>query len=77
MAGVIKTAVVAGLIVAVGISNLQTLDMNSSRNLFIFGFSFFTGLTVSEWMKQNPDAIDTGFPRSNPTNNTFAFNLLY
>ena len=50
----------AGLIVAVGVSNLQFVDMNSSRNLFIFGFSFFTGLTVSEWMKLNPQAIDTG-----------------
>ena len=59
----------AGLIVAVGVSNLQFVDMNSSRNLFIFGFSFFTGLTVSEWMKDNPTAIDTGTSRH--YNNTY------
>ena len=45
---------------AVGISNLQHVDMSSSRNLFVFGVSFFTGFTISEWMKDHPDAIDTG-----------------
>jgi nucleobase transporter 1/2 len=50
----------AGMIVAVGISNLKDVDMNSSRNLFVFGFSFFLGLTVSEWLNGNPGVIKTG-----------------
>ena len=45
---------------AVGISNLQHVDMNSSRNLFVFGFSFFFGFTLPEWVIAHPNAIDTG-----------------
>ena len=50
----------AGVIAAVGISNLQYVDMNSSRNLFIFGFSLFFGLSLPQWMVANPDSIHTG-----------------
>ena len=39
------------MIVAVGISNLQHVDLNSSRNLFVFGFAFFFGLTVPQWLQ--------------------------
>jgi len=49
-----------GMIVAVGISSLQYVDMNSSRNLFIIGFSLFTGLAVPQWMSANKSAIKTG-----------------
>jgi solute carrier family 23 (nucleobase transporter), member 1 len=35
-----------GLIAAVGLSNLQMVNMNNSRNLFIIGLSFFAGLSV-------------------------------
>jgi len=49
-----------GMIVAVGLSNLQYIDLNSSRNLFILGFSFLVGLSIPEWMKNNPGAINTG-----------------
>ena len=49
-----------GLIVAVGISNLQYVDLNSSRNLFIIGFAFLVGLSIPEWIKANPHAINTG-----------------
>ena len=48
------------MIAAVGISNLQYADMNSGRNLFIFGFSFFFGLSMGEWMGENSDSIKTG-----------------
>ena len=34
--------------------------MNNSRNLFVLGFSLFLGLTLSEWLKDNPNAINTG-----------------
>ena len=53
-------SVIAGMVTAVGISNLQFVNLNSSRNLFIFGAATFTGLSVSEWLKANPSVIDTG-----------------
>jgi nucleobase transporter 1/2 len=38
-----------GMIAAVGLSNLQFVDLNSARNLFILGFAFFMGLSVPAW----------------------------
>lgn len=38
---------VFGLIVAVGLSNLQYVDLNSERNLFIIGFAIFNCLSVA------------------------------
>ncbi|XP_018602686.1 xan_ur_permease domain-containing protein [Scleropages formosus] len=52
--------VMFGVISAAGVSNLQYADMNSSRNIFIFGFSMFTGLVVPNWIFKNPSAIATG-----------------
>ena len=52
--------VMFGMISAVGISNLQFADMNSSRNLFIVGFSIVFGLALPYYMEINPNAIDTG-----------------
>ncbi|XP_059999689.1 solute carrier family 23 member 1 isoform X3 [Lagenorhynchus albirostris] len=51
-----------GMITAVGLSNLQFVDMNSSRNLFVLGFSMFFGLTLPNYLDSNPDAINTGIP---------------
>jgi len=36
-----------GLIVAVGLSNLQYIDLNSPRNQFIVGFAIFNSLSVA------------------------------
>ncbi|KAL4624933.1 solute carrier family 23 member 1-like [Arapaima gigas] len=52
--------VMFGVISAAGVSNLQYADMNSSRNIFIFGFSMFTGLAIPNWILKNPSAIATG-----------------
>ena len=49
-----------GLILSVGLSNLQYVDLNSSRNLFIIGFSIFTGMMIPDWLEKNPGSIDTG-----------------
>lgn len=49
-----------GMITAVGISNLQYADMNSSRNLFMVGFSLVFGLAVPCYMEDDMDAIHTG-----------------
>ncbi|XP_068857204.1 solute carrier family 23 member 1-like isoform X2 [Aphelocoma coerulescens] len=52
--------VMFGVITAVGISNLQYTDMNSSRNIFIFGFSVFAGLTIPNWASKNSTLLETG-----------------
>jgi len=39
--------VVFGLIVAVGLSNLQFINLNSERNLFIVGFAIFNSLSIA------------------------------
>ena len=36
--------VMFGVVAAVGLSSTQFVDMNSSRNLFVLGFSLFFGL---------------------------------
>ena len=53
--------VMFGMITAVGISNLQFVDMNSSRNLLVLGFSLMLGMALPYWVKANGDkAIQTG-----------------
>ena len=47
-----------GMIAAVGLSNLQFVDLNSARNLFILGFSFFMGLSVPEYFLVHPAAFE-------------------
>uniref|UniRef100_UPI003AB0EF70 solute carrier family 23 member 1-like n=1 Tax=Centroberyx gerrardi TaxID=166262 RepID=UPI003AB0EF70 len=49
-----------GVIAAAGISNLQFADMNSSRNIFIFGFSMFSAFVFPNWIHKNPDFLATG-----------------
>ena len=51
---------ISGMIVSIGIANLQFVDLNSARNLFVIGFSFFFGLILPQWLKNNQDAINTG-----------------
>uniref|UniRef100_A0A8C1UBX0 Si:dkey-106n21.1 n=1 Tax=Cyprinus carpio TaxID=7962 RepID=A0A8C1UBX0_CYPCA len=46
--------VMFGMVAAVGISNLQYVDLNSSRNLLILGFSTFSGLVLPTWFHSNP-----------------------
>ncbi len=43
-----------GMIAAVGISNLQFVDLNSTRNLFIIGFAFFMGLSMPQYFAAHP-----------------------
>uniref|UniRef100_A0A3Q2PWP2 Solute carrier family 23 member 1-like n=1 Tax=Fundulus heteroclitus TaxID=8078 RepID=A0A3Q2PWP2_FUNHE len=49
-----------GVISAAGISNLQFTDMNSSRNIFVFGFSIFSALVIPNWIMKNPGVLETG-----------------
>ena len=50
------------MVAAVGLSNLQYVDLNSSRNLFILGVSLLLGLSVPKWLSLpgNANVIDTG-----------------
>ena len=56
--------VMFGIITAVGLSNLQFVDLNSTRNLFVLGFSIFFALVLPKWMAAQQEAglspIDTG-----------------
>jgi nucleobase transporter 1/2 len=47
-----------GMITAVGLSNLQFVDLNSARNLFILGFAFFMGLSLPEYFGTHPVAFE-------------------
>ncbi|KAK2827151.1 hypothetical protein Q7C36_018077 [Tachysurus vachellii] len=51
-----------GMITAVGLSNLQSVDLNSSRNLFVLGFSMFSGLMLPNYLDAHPGSIKTGVP---------------
>ncbi|XP_068433603.1 solute carrier family 23 member 1-like [Clinocottus analis] len=52
--------VMFGVITAAGVSNLQSTDMNSSRNIFVFGFSMFSALVIPNFIMKNPDVLQTG-----------------
>ncbi len=43
-----------GMIAAVGMSNLQFVNLNSARNLFIIGFAFFMGLSLRHYFSTTP-----------------------
>ena len=44
--------VMFGMIASVGLSNLQFVDLNSTRNLFVLGFSIFFSLVLPQWVKK-------------------------
>ena len=50
-----------GMIASVGLSNLQFINLNSARNLFILGFSFFMGLSVPEYFIAHPLVFSENF----------------
>lgn len=52
--------VMFSVVSAVGLSSLQFVDLNSSRNLFVLGASLFLGLCVPDWVRRHPAAIATG-----------------
>ncbi|XP_050425734.1 solute carrier family 23 member 1-like isoform X1 [Adelges cooleyi] len=49
-----------GMICAFGLSALQYVQLNSSRNLYIIGFSMFFSLVLPKWLVAHPNAIQTG-----------------
>ncbi|XP_053407706.1 solute carrier family 23 member 2-like [Mercenaria mercenaria] len=53
-----------GILGAVGIFSLRSVNLTSSRNLAIFGLSLYAGIVVPEWVERYPEAIDLGNPTS-------------
>ncbi len=49
-----------GMIASVGLSNLQFVNLNSARNLFILGFAIFMGLSMPEYFEANPVVLGEG-----------------
>ncbi|XP_072015035.1 solute carrier family 23 member 2-like [Amphiura filiformis] len=49
-----------GTVLAVGLSNLQYVDLNSPRNMLILGFSLFMGMLIPYWAGNNRELIETG-----------------
>ncbi|XP_025422632.1 solute carrier family 23 member 2 [Sipha flava] len=49
-----------GMISAFGLSALQYVQLNSSRNLYIIGFSIFFSLVLPKWLIAHPNVIQTG-----------------
>ncbi|PIK50018.1 putative solute carrier family 23 member 2 [Apostichopus japonicus] len=43
-----------GVIAAVGLSNLQYVNLNSSRNLFVLGFPLFMGFVIPTYIQTSP-----------------------
>ncbi|XP_023223235.1 solute carrier family 23 member 1-like isoform X2 [Centruroides sculpturatus] len=54
--------VMFSMVSAVGLSNLQYVNLNSPRNLFILGLSLFLGICIPKWIEANRGAINTGVP---------------
>ncbi|XP_022080027.1 solute carrier family 23 member 1-like isoform X2 [Acanthaster planci] len=52
--------VMFAMVAAVGISNLQFVNLNSSRNLFVIGFSLIMGFIIPTWVRANRDFFKTG-----------------
>ncbi|XP_061377243.1 solute carrier family 23 member 2 isoform X2 [Danaus plexippus] len=52
--------VMFGMISAFGLSALQYVNLNSSRNLYIIGFSLFFPLVLTRWMSEHSGVIQTG-----------------
>jgi solute carrier family 23 (nucleobase transporter), member 1 len=51
-----------GMIASVGLSNLQFIDLNSARNLFIVGFAIFMGLSLPEYFNTHMVDFGRGLP---------------
>ena len=54
--------IICGIITAVGISIVQFVNMEKTRNLFIVGISIFSGICLPEYFKAHPEDIHFGVP---------------
>ena len=56
----LTTFLFLGLIAAIGISNLQYVNLNSSRNMLVIGLPIMMAMALPEWIENNKDTIKTG-----------------
>ncbi|XP_072026598.1 solute carrier family 23 member 2-like [Amphiura filiformis] len=49
-----------GVVLAVGLSNLQYINLDSTRNLLVVGISFSGGYGIPLWLSSHPNTIQTG-----------------
>ena len=49
-----------GVLIGVMLSNLQFIDLKSTRNLAIIGISMLISLMMPEWIRTTEDPINTG-----------------
>ena len=52
------------MMVSLGLTHLQHVNLNSSRNLFILGFSLFFGYAIPEWITFAEYEFSTGMFKS-------------
>ncbi|XP_076349405.1 solute carrier family 23 member 1-like isoform X2 [Tachypleus tridentatus] len=52
--------VMFAIVTGVGLSNVQFIDLESSRNILILGLSLFMGITIPKWFKGYPNTVDVG-----------------
>ncbi|XP_076349411.1 solute carrier family 23 member 2-like isoform X3 [Tachypleus tridentatus] len=52
--------VMLAMVTGAGISNVQFIDLHSSRNIFILGLSLFMGIAIPKWFNGHPGTIDIG-----------------
>ncbi|XP_076352592.1 solute carrier family 23 member 1-like [Tachypleus tridentatus] len=57
--------VMFAIVTGVGLSNVQFIDLQSSRNILILGLSLFMGITIPKWFKGHPNTIDVGNDAAN------------
>lgn len=49
-----------GMLVTLGLSTLQYVNLNSSRNLLIIGLAISFGIAVPRWLERYPADFKTG-----------------
>ena len=54
------------MVVSAGMSYLQFVDLNSTRNLLILGVAFYFGLGVPTFFEDKANQIKTGIQRLKP-----------
>ncbi|KAJ8047237.1 Solute carrier family 23 member 1 [Holothuria leucospilota] len=54
------SSIQVGMVSSIGLSNLSSVKMDSSRNLLVVGFSLFVAIGVPEYLGRHPGSIDTG-----------------
>ncbi|XP_046545489.1 solute carrier family 23 member 1-like [Haliotis rubra] len=52
--------VTCGMMITLGLSTLQYVNMNSSRNLIIIGMALFIGVFLPAWLETYPEDFRTG-----------------